>query len=641
MNIYGKLTILCLFLVLFSSSVLFYFTNRQVENAFKEELLASITSQSEETIKKIDRFIFSRLNDVRMASKNPYFRIGDIADEEMTKRLQELENLNDLYYSFSFFNMDRVRLADSKRLSVGKTHANQLYWEEISKGSDAVMDISKSESIGRVVMQFATVVNDYFEEEQVGVIVGRILVDELYKAMGNISLSSDSTRNLNVNLMDNDGLLLYSNTNPKAVLTAKYESFDIVKGVDKQGVQFIETEEELFFVAKGQGYLNYAGNDWIFAVSISKEEAFLPVREIQNQLLWVMLPVILISIILALVAANIFVKPIIKLSQAAEELSKGNLQIKLDIKSKDEVGKLAKQVEHASEMLYKRMEEQKELNDQLADQKDEIESQKSRLEEANTQIEDSIKYAQRIQQSILPSLKVMDKVTKGAFIINKPKDVVSGDFYWFERVRQGRNEYLVIACADCTGHGVPGSIMSIMGSNQLTNIVYYQNYLDPNKILARVDKQIKLELQRDGSDSYRDGMEMGLISINLDDLSSEFSGAGIQLHLLRNGELTTFKGPRAMIGGMDGDEKTVSTKLGKEAFQLLDGDKIYMFSDGFQDQFGGENDKRFMAKNLKALIVETATLPMKEQQQQLETAFQNWIGETPQTDDVLVMGIEI
>jgi serine phosphatase RsbU (regulator of sigma subunit) len=616
--------------------------NRQVEKAFKAELLTSIKNQSEENIANIERFMFSRLNDVRMVAKNPYFQITDIGEEEMINRLQELENLNDLYYSFSFFNMDKLRIADSKRLSLGKKHPGGDYWIPIENGAKSVMDIRKSESIGRVVINLAAVVNDYFEEEPVGVIVGSILVDELYKILGNISLGeAGDGRTLNINLFNKDGLLLYSNTNTTGVLKDHYEYFDIVKNIENSNVEFLETEDQLFYIAKERGYQNFAGNNWTLAVNISKDLAFKPLIKIQKTLLWVIIPILLIAIILSLVAANLFVKPIIKLGNAAKELAKGNLEIQLDINSKDELGELARQIEHASSMLHKRMEEQKELNHQLGDQNEKIEIQKSELEIVNRQIEDSIKYAERIQRSILPDLEVISKVTKDAFVMNRPKDVVSGDFYWFERVRQGRNEYLIIACADCTGHGVPGAIMSIMGSNQLTNIIYYQNSIDPMKILARLDKQIKQELQRDASEGYRDGMEMGLVVINLDDLSAEFAGAGIQLHMLRKGELTSFKGPRAMIGGMEGDEKMVSNTLGKEQIQLEDGDKLFMFSDGFQDQFGGENDKRFMGKKLKALITDTSNLPMKQQGEIIENTFLEWQGNSYQTDDVLVMGVEI
>tara|TARA_Y100000310_G_scaffold340360_2_gene435829 strand:- start:2432 stop:3628 length:1197 start_codon:yes stop_codon:yes gene_type:complete len=366
---------------------------------------------------------------------------------------------------------------------------------------------------------------------------------------------------------------------------------------------------------------------------------------IQTKLIWTVLAVIAGSIVLALAVANMFVKPILKITKAAESIAAGNLETEIPVNSNDELGKLADNLNKASKGLIKRLAEQRKFNETLEAQKDEIHSQKLKIEEVNNQISDSIVYAHRIQKSILPELNVMSRLVKDAFVIYKPKDVVSGDFYWFERVRQGRNEYLIIACADCTGHGVPGAIMSIMGSNQLTNIVYYQNYLDPIKILARLDKVIKFELQRDDNDEKhsRDGMEIGICVINLDDLSMEFAGVGIPLYIIKNGatELETYKSPKMMVGGIEGDEKEVSEQLEKQTIQLEEGDKIFLASDGYQDQFGGDNDKKFMTKNFKKLIEDGAKSPMSDLKESLETEFDNWKGNTPQTDDIVVLGVEI
>lgn len=642
MNIYAKLTFLCLFLVVITSSIIFIFTNIEVKQAYREELLVNISKQAQSTISNIEQFIFSRVNDVNMATKNPYFRISDISEEELTSRLQELENLNDLYYSFSYFDLDRKRIADSKGLSVGKQHGNSNYWVDLENSNGSVMDISVSESIGRPVMHFASYVTDYVTEEKNGVLVGRILVDELINIMGDISLSNDTSRMLEVNLLDKSGKILYSNNKNLVALSSQFPNYDLVKNLTGSRVNFLETKDKLFFAAKQQSYLNYTGNDWTLCISVDKDQAFSPLGKIQKDLLIVILSVLGLSIILALVAANLFVRPIVKLSKNAEEIGKGNLNVDIKIKSNDEVGKLAKQLGNSAQVLMNKLEEQQKTTAQLENQKNEIENQKHQLEQVNNQVSDSILYAKRIQASILPDLSAISKVVKDAFVIYKPKDVVSGDFYWFERIRQGRNEYLVIVCADCTGHGVPGAIMSIMGSNQLTNIIYYQNYLDPNKILARMDKQIKMELQQRDADEYRrDGMEIGICVINLDDLKMEFSGAGIPLHMVRKGELTTYRSPKLMIGGIDGDEREAASMLNKEEIQLVDGDRLYLSSDGFQDQFGGEHDKKFMVKNLKKLIAETANEPLAKQEKMLTEAFEKWKGDANQTDDVVLMGIEI
>ncbi len=341
------------------------------------------------------------------------------------------------------------------------------------------------------------------------------------------------------------------------------------------------------------------------------------------------------SIILALIIANAFVKPIVKLSRAADDIAKGKSNINLDIDRNDEVGILAKQLTMTSQTLMKRLQEQQAMNIKLEEQKIEI-------QKVNQQLTDSISYSQRIQNSMLPDPGSLKRVVKDLMVFYKPRDIVSGDFYWFERVRQGRNEYLVIACADCTGHGVPGAIMSIMGSNQLTNIVYYQNNLDPQKILARLDKAIKLELYRDSKEETRkDGMEIGVCVINLDDYVMEFSGVGIPLYFLRNGELEIIKSIKEMVGDMDGEERDVETRIHKRVIETKKGDRFYMASDGFQDQFGGPGDKKFLSKNLRALFTKFQDTPLKKQSEEFDKVFQSWKGSGLQTDDIQIIGFEL
>lgn len=642
MNIYAKLTLLCVFLVVIVSSIIFVFTNIEIKKAYKEELLLNITRQSESTIANIEQFIFSRIKDVNMATKNPYFRISDISSDELTKRLQELESINELYYSFTFYDTAKTVIADSKQQSVGVKNEATALWSKLSSEDKSAMDVSYSENMGSVMMQFASIVNDYYSNDPSGILVGQVRVDELFKIMGDISLNNDSTRKLEVDLMNMDGLILYSNNEELQPLSSIHPYFNEIKDNRGSRVNFLDTDNKLLFSTHQRSYLDYAGNDWILCIGISKESAFLPLKEIQNKILIVILSGIGLSILLALIAANLFVKPIIRLSRKAEEIGKGNFNVEIDIKSNDEVGTLAKQLANSSQVLMKKLEEQQQSNSILEEQNNEIALQKTKLEEVNKQISDSILYAKRIQTAMLPDLKSIKKVVADAFAVYKPKDVVSGDFYWSERIRQGRNEFLVVACADCTGHGVPGAIMSIMGSNQLTNIIYYQNYLDPNKILARLDKLIKMELQqRDEDWQNRDGMEIGICVINLDDLKMEFSGAGIPLRIIRNGDLMSYKSPKLMIGGIDGDERIASSLINKEEIQLKKGDRIILTSDGFQDQFGGPNDKKFMIKKLKDLLIETANLSLEKQGEILSSEFEAWKGDGPQTDDVLVLGVEI
>ncbi len=202
----------------------------------------------------------------------------------------------------------------------------------------------------------------------------------------------------------------------------------------------------------------------------------------------------------------------------------------------------------------------------------------------------------------------------------------------------------MIIAADCTGHGVPGAIMSMVSSNQLTNIIYYQNYIEPEKILARLDKAIKFELYRDAKAEMQrhDGLEAGVCVIDLDSLEMNFAGAGIPLHLIRDDEMYTYSSPKVTIGRMSGNEKEVEQQFTPEKIELAKGDRLYMSSDGYKDQFGGESDKRFMAKKFHELIADSSKgNSMEEQERLMKEKLDDWMGTTAQTDDILVLGFEI
>lgn len=638
MNIYVKLTLLCVFLVIVTSSVLYYFANISIQKTFRQELLTNLNHQSTEAIHTVERFIFIRLNELKITASNPYFNT-DSTTQFLNHKLKELKNVNNLFQGISFYNEHFIKIADSKELGIGEKHSKVDYWSQLSSDHVAI-NVSESASSNQVLMHFET----RTRYDSNGVLVATTDMDELYKVLANLTIGAD-LRKLSVSLLNEEGIVLYSNNSSSLIQHRTFENFEQIKElpVSENQVTFMETETDLLFLAKQKNEMDAKTGNWFLLVSISKEDAFYPLEDIQLQLQMIILLVLGGAILLALVVANTFVRPIIRLSEAAEHLEDEDFGHDFDIRSNDEVGKLAKRLTAASKTLLERLNDQKTLVKTLEEQKNEIAYQKIQLEQVNSQIADSITYARRIQHSILPQIDVVEQLVSGAFVMYEPKDVVSGDFYWFERVRIGRAEYLIAACADCTGHGVPGAILSIMGSNQMTNIVYYQNYIDPVKILSRLDKVIKLEIQRDAISGSRDGIEIGLCVINLDNLKMEFAGAGIPLYLKRKEatELEFIKSPRYMVGGMEGDEKKVSSLLKKEEINLQKGDRIYMASDGFQDQFGGPNDKKYMARHFRNLLLDLSGSPMKEQKANLENTFSSWKGKFPQTDDVVVVGIEI
>ena len=306
------------------------------------------------------------------------------------------------------------------------------------------------------------------------------------------------------------------------------------------------------------------------------------------------------------------------------------------------IEKLAKTLEKTTNDLQKCLEDQKKLLKQLARETGLYSDGVS--QEALKEINESLIYSKRIQHSMLPDPKNLTQIFNDKLLIYRPRDVVSGDFYWFERIRSGRQEHMVIVAADCTGHGVSGALMSMVSSNQLTNIIYYQNYIKPEKILARLDKAIKSELYRNSnSETERhDGLEAGVCVIDLDTMDMNFAGAGIPLYLVREGEFLTFQSSKLTIGSIEGTEKEAEQKFNTETISLNSGDRLFMASDGFKDQFGGEGDKKFMSKRLHDLLLETCKLEsMVDQESAIKEALDNWMGSTAQTDDILLLGVEV
>jgi PAS domain S-box-containing protein len=254
------------------------------------------------------------------------------------------------------------------------------------------------------------------------------------------------------------------------------------------------------------------------------------------------------------------------------------------------------------------------------------------LEQANKDFLDSVKYAKRIQEAVLPNVGELENEFPDSFIFYRPRDIVSGDFYWFARI----NQVFIWSVADCTGHGVPGAFMSLIGNEYLQQVTHNDLFTGPEQCLHFLDKLITRALHQEGSGrESRDGMDIGLCAIHLNDRLCQFSGANIPLYLIRNGEVQEMEAVKESIGGFNERGKDFYS----HEFPLLPGDVLYMTSDGFIDQFGGPNGKKYMRKNFKTLIQKIHHLPMSEQRILIDEEFRNWQGDRKQVDDVLVIGI--
>ncbi|MBK6525263.1 MAG: SpoIIE family protein phosphatase [Crocinitomicaceae bacterium] len=271
-------------------------------------------------------------------------------------------------------------------------------------------------------------------------------------------------------------------------------------------------------------------------------------------------------------------------------------------------------------------------------QKNIIEEQKDLVEEKQKEILDSINYAKRIQNAILPSQRVVTNLLPEHFILYLPKDIVAGDFYWMESVNDTsnpKNHAVLFAAADCTGHGVPGAMVSVVCNNSLNRSVREYGLTDPGKILDKTREIVVQEFEKSDED-VKDGMDISLCSLSLDAKTLSWAGANNPLWIIRNSELIEFKPDKQPIGKIE-NPKSFAT----QTIQLQKGDSIYIFTDGLQDQFGGEKGKKFKASKLKEILLSMQQQPLPNQKETLKEAFITWKGRLEQVDDVCVIGVRI
>jgi serine phosphatase RsbU (regulator of sigma subunit) len=277
----------------------------------------------------------------------------------------------------------------------------------------------------------------------------------------------------------------------------------------------------------------------------------------------------------------------------------------------------------------------KRSNELLSKQNAEIQEQKEIIEEKNKDITDSIRYAKRIQDAILPAPEQMQAVFPESWCYFRPKDIVSGDFYWFEK----EGDYRLFAVVDCTGHGVPGALLSVVGHNLLGKAVHDLKLVMPDQILSFMNEEIRRMLRHhDGDESaVQDGMDMALCSYHAPTKKLYFSGSINPLYLYRNGEFIEYKSDKILIGSSLQQDKSFTL----HTIDAQPGDLLFLFSDGFADQFGGENGKKLKYKYFRQLLLTITGKPMEVQAEKLNKAFEDWKKGYDQVDDVCVVAVRL
>jgi len=339
-----------------------------------------------------------------------------------------------------------------------------------------------------------------------------------------------------------------------------------------------------------------------------------------------------------------------QLQEANEELSQTNEEIAAQ---RDEIEAQRDMLSERNNLLLQAKEEIEAQRDEIIEHRNKLSGQKEQLEYIHSELTSSIRYALRIQQAMLPNLDFLNDSGIEHFVFYKPRDIVSGDFYWAGR----QDNQLIVAIADCTGHGVPGAFMSMLGIAFLKEIVMKEYITQPNIVLRKLRKEIIRSLKQNEDSSQKDGMDIALCTINLDTLELQFSGANNPLYIvtacssLVTGEANQQPATsNQKLIELKGDSMPIGIHQRMDAFtlqscQLNKGDCIYMLSDGFADQFGGEKGKKLMKKHLKQLMIEASNKKINEQYIIFEETYNKWTNyngiEYEQIDDVTLLGMRV
>lgn len=491
---------------------------------------------------------------------------------------------------------------------------------------------------------------------------------------------------------------------------------DILSTVDNYYLSFkklISVERKLGLNGKSGLLLNLSENSNRIQnyFEIEKQKAHAMELSIHNKLNIIAFIscfiIIAIAVFLSYIVATAFTKPLINLTDSIkkyvsndflqfpiEDTKAGNYEIEIlqsnfiimsqEITNhinyfKEKVDERTKEIVIQKDEILNQQDKIIIQRDQLKIQKEILEIQKKEVTEKNNNIMDSIHYAKRIQGAILPQQSTIKTILPNSFVYYEPKDIVSGDFYWIDKINfleeQNReeetfniynnsietkyssskslanfnydteikcldsSEKIIFAAVDCTGHGVPGAFMSVIGYNSLNKIIYEYNLSEPAAILNQLNQEVRQTLRQDNDNSeVKDGMDIALCSLDLERNVLQFAGANNPLFIVRDNELKIIKGDRFPIGVYNNDTNNL---FNNHTIQLKEGDAIYIFSDGYADQFGGVKGKKFKNKQFKEILLFIQDYDMDEQKEILKRTLEEWRGETNQVDDILVVGVKI
>ncbi|MCB8964667.1 MAG: SpoIIE family protein phosphatase [Bacteroidales bacterium] len=605
------------------------------------------------TLSILEENINPKLESVSRKLVYEYFKSTKSIKEANLKRIREELNLDPLFYDFYVIDTNGIVVNTTFKpdlglnfFSFGEEHRSLI--KRIFKEGVFRSEKFTIEGTTRRLKKYTyepTLDGNYIIELGVRSNTADEIINLIKSTLNNFSVKEKSIVSAELFMNADDPFSLTKTDDiaaaEKQFIRERFLKMDTVAFEKKENGRFLAYQ--YFFMTSDNSEL-YKGS----VIRIVSDRT----KEIKDEYFRLISFVLIFLTVLFVISFLIFRKtkvltdPIKKLVTNVNRIADGNLNERAEVIGNNEITTLSmkfnvmiEQLEELYTDLDKKVKERTAevvaQKEEIEAQKDEIEKQRDKLADQQKHIMDSILYAKRLQYAILPTDEFIKELFPESFILFHPKDIVSGDIYWF--YRQGNKRFF--SAIDCTGHGVPGALVSMVGHNCLDYAVKDLKLDRPVDILEALNVGVTTTFkERDEDGAVKDGMDIALCCVDYTTMKMEFAGAYNPALILRNGEIIQLKGDKCPIGAFS---RRAITGYTHQEIDVLKGDMVYVFSDGYTDQFGGDDNRKFLMRNFKNLLLEVHQLPVDQQRNRMEEVLFDWMKYESQLDDILVIGVRV